>query len=445
MTVTRRALLAAFAGGASGCLLPAREPPRVHHPRGPLGALLRPTRKGPGVLVGAATIDLTPPSGAPVWLAGFGPNRPMRVLHDRIGAQCVLFDDGTRRVALVMADVIGLMQPSIRRIRALVGPAVEVAVASTHNHASPDTIGFWGPALLSAVPHRSGLDPAYLAVLERRIAQLVGRAAAAARPARLRIGEAPLEAAGLITNLRPPFTIEQSALVLEARDEETDAAIASLVHFACHVEAMGPRSHGLGAGFPALLRAQLDEATGGTTMFVNGALGGMIVPQVEDSAGEDERRQLDRRIATAGVSAAREALRTARPLPAESVRLVRKAVEIPATNALFAWLETQGIVEPRPRGPSGALITEIGRLELGRDLALALAPGEPTPQVGAALEAQLKARGFAHARVVGLADDELGYLLDPASQYDDPEFAYEVSMSAGRDVVPALLAAFAAL
>ncbi len=442
MKLTRRAILAAAASAGAGCLLPAREPPRVHHPRGPLGAIPRASRRsGAGLMVGAASVDLTPPQGARVWLAGFGPNRPMRVVHDPIGAQCLVFDDGARRVALVMADVIGLMQPTVRRIRALVGPSIEVVVASTHNHASPDTIGFWGPALLSAVPHKSGLDPDYMAVFERRIAQAIAKAAGRARPARLKLGEAPLGAQGLITNLRPPHAVEQQVLVLEARDEETDASIGTLVHFACHVEAMGPRSHGLGAGFPGILRARLDEATGGTTVFVNGALGGMVVPQVDDYDGEDARRALDRRIAEAGVAAAQDALRNARALAPERVRLVRREVEIPATNTLFAWLETQGIVEPRPRGPSGALVTEIGRLELGA-LALALVPGEATPAVGAQIEAQVRARGFAVARVVGLAGDELGYLLDPASQYDHPEFAYEVSMSAGREVVPALVAAF---
>ena len=61
------------------------------------------------------------------------------------------------------------------------------------------------------------------------------------RPARLRVGEAPLHADGLITNLRPPFVVAQSVMVLEARELDSDAAIATLVNFACHPEAMGPR------------------------------------------------------------------------------------------------------------------------------------------------------------------------------------------------------------
>lgn len=443
MTVTRRALLLGGLATATGCVLRPGHAPRVHHPRGALGPLARPARPaGAGLMVGAATIDLTPPPGAPVWLAGFGPGRAMREVQDPIGAQCLLLDDGARRVALVMVDVIGLMRPSVQRIRALVGPSVEVIVASTHNHASPDTIGFWGPAVASLVPYTSGVDRAYLAVLERRVAQVVARAAASARPARLRIGEAPLSGQGLITNLRPPHHVEQQVLVVEAREEGTDAAIATLIHFACHVEAAGPRSTALGAGFPGHLRRAFDLASGGVTVFANGALGGMVVPEVDDYASREARRALDLGIAEAAAAAAREALRTARPMAPSAVRLVRHQVELPTTNTLFAWLETQGVVEPRPRGPAGGLVTDVGHLELG-PLALVLLPGEPTPAVGARAAAVLAARGFSVVRVLGLADDELGYLLEPAAEYDHPEFGYEVSMSVGREAVPTLLAALA--
>jgi hypothetical protein len=85
-------------------------------------------------------------------------------------------------------------------------------------------------------------------------------------------------------------------------------------------------------------------------------------------------------------------------------------------------------------------LSEVGRLDIG-PASFALVPGEPTPLVGRAAEALLTARGARFSRTIGLANDELGYLLDPAKQYDDPEFAYEVSMSVGREAVPTLLEA----
>ena len=437
MSIDRRHFLSGGLFSLAGCVLPARTPPRVDHPRGPLGVIPRPT--GKGVLVGAAKIDITPPPGAQVWIAGFGPNRKMAEVQDPLSAVAICLDDGVRRVALVMVDLIGFMRPSVERVRRLVGPSVDLAIASTHNHASPDTVGFWGPAVLYAIPHRSGLDVPYLRVLERRLAQLVARAAKSARPARLRFGQTPLPPS-IAMNIRPPYQVEQTLFAIEAQERGSGAPIATFVNFACHPETLGPRSHRLSAGFPGVLRAQLDQEIGGVTVFANGSLGGMIVPNIEEDLDASERRSADIRMGTQAALATKIALKEAEELEVTRVRYARHELEVPTTNKLFQWLETQGIVEPRRRGPGDGLLSEVGRLDLG-PASFALVPGEPTPLVGRAAEALIGARGARFSRTIGLANDELGYLLDPAKQYDDPEFAYEVSMSVGREAVPALLEA----
>ncbi|MFO0723313.1 MAG: hypothetical protein U1E65_06000 [Myxococcota bacterium] len=442
MSSTRRSFLAGGALALGGCVLPARAPVRIDHPRGPLGVIPRPS--GTGLLVGAAKIDITPPPGSTVWIAGFGPNRKMAEVLDPLSAVALVIDDGVRRVGLCLVDLIGFMRPSVERVRALVGPSIDLAVASTHNHASPDTVGFWGPAVLYAIPHKSGIDPAYLRVLERRLAQVVARAAKNARPARLRFGQTPLPAE-IAMNIRPPFQVEQTLFAIEAQERNSGAPIATFVNFACHPETLGPRSHRLSAGFPGVLRARLDDEIGGVTVFANGSLGGMVVPNIEEDLDADQRRAADVRMGTAAAEATKQALRDAEEIEVQRVRYRRSVLEVPTTNALFRWLELQGIVEPRPRGPRGeGLISEVGRIDLG-PASFALVPGEATPFVGGEAEALLRRRGARFPRVIGLANDELGYLLDPAKQFDDPEFNYEVSMSVGREAVPSLLEALGRL
>ena len=75
-----------------------------------------------------------------------------------------------------------LRELAFLRVRRLVGSGIEVAVAATHNHQAPDTLGFWGKALLYTVPYRTGIDPTYLRWVERRLAFAVKRAAEGARP-----------------------------------------------------------------------------------------------------------------------------------------------------------------------------------------------------------------------------------------------------------------------
>ena len=151
---TRREFLALGALGLGGCFLEARPaagrapPARPARPRR-CASLSARARHRAGR---RRDRRFHAAPGAKVWLAGYGPNRPMKRISDPIGAQCLVVDDGARRVALVMVDVVGLMHPTFERIRKLVGPSIEVIVASTHNHASPDTIRFWGPAVMYASP-----------------------------------------------------------------------------------------------------------------------------------------------------------------------------------------------------------------------------------------------------------------------------------------------------
>lgn len=80
-------------------------------------------------------------------------------------------------------------------------------------------------------------------------------------------------------------------------------------------------------------------------------------------------------------------------------------------------------------------------------LRLAAVPGELAPTLGLPLKRALAA---ATAVIVGLADDELGYILDPADYVfpDDPREPgehYEETMSVGREAGPIVTDAIMAI
>jgi hypothetical protein len=438
---TRRALLGALGSGAAiavaGCLVPSKEAPSISHPRYPLGAI--PWRRRTGELyVGASTIDISPPAGSRFFLAGYGFQRLCREIRDPIFARTLYFDDGVHRVALVVADVVGLLLPTIERVRKLVGNDVEVAVASTHNHQSPDTMGYWGKAILYAVPHQSGVDPRYQRVFERRLAAGVALAAERARPAKLTFARAEIPA-GVVRNLRTPGVYDPAVEVIEAVAGD-GAPIATFVNFGCHPETLGDRSHRMTADFPGRLRARLDRERNTTTVFANGILGGMITPELDDHAGERERERIMERIGDTIADTALAALKDAAPIRVDRVRYKHAAVELRGDNSLYAYVERVGLVEKRARGPNGGVLSEVGRIDLG-PASWALVPGEPTPKVGLRIKAALDNE---HTAVIALANDELGYLLDP-EEYDDPKFDYEKTVSVGREIAPAIERALAAL
>ncbi len=191
------------------------------------------------------------------------------------------------------------------------------------------------------------------------------------------------------------------------------------------------------------MRTQIEAARGGTAVFANGSLGGMVTADVDEGASVSERStfvdEMGRRLAEVALSA----LEHAEPADVRQVGFRSAPVELVTDNELFQLMERIGLIEPHPRGTKGGFITEVARIDLG-PAKWALVPGEPTPMVGQRIKQGLAEAGARHPLVIGLGNDELGYILDPA-QYDDPEFAYEVSVSVGRETAPALEAALAAL
>ena len=125
---------------------------------------------------GAARTAITPPLG--VELQGHFEPRVADAVHDPLFAKALVFNDGERRIAIVIADLIALLGEQVEPAKALIAercgiPPERVLIAGTHTHSGPVTMD----VLNSAKP------AAYLATLPGLLADSVERACAALQPA----------------------------------------------------------------------------------------------------------------------------------------------------------------------------------------------------------------------------------------------------------------------
>src|SRR5688572_7254886 len=67
---------------------------------------------------GAATSNITPELGMPI-AGGFIPP-PARHVHDELHARCLVLDDGTTKVAMVVCDLTGMHRSISREARRLI-------------------------------------------------------------------------------------------------------------------------------------------------------------------------------------------------------------------------------------------------------------------------------------------------------------------------------------
>ena len=114
----------------------------------------------------------------------------------------------------------------------------------------------------------------------------------------------------------------------------------------------------------------------------------------------------------------------------------------PLTNPLYKLAFWQKVL-PDVRDWRGRVHSDISLIRIG-GLWLACVPGELFPKLGWQLKAWMLAAGAAQAGVIGLANDELGYIV-PSEDFVypwnpfNPGNHYEETNSIGKAITPAVM------
>jgi hypothetical protein len=431
---------------------------------------------------GFAEVDITPEVGGaqPVYMAGFGQNRKATKVHDPLFARAVVLEHDGRKVALASVDLVGFFNPNVLRVRQALPGFAYVLVSSTHNHEGPDTLGLWGPN-----PFQSGINKDYLKSVEEKIARAVKAADAAAGPVSAVLGNA--RAPELLHDAREPYVKHDELTAIKFLDADKKAA-GLVVQWNCHPETLGSKNTELSADYVGYTVKHLAEKHRCPVVYLTGTVGGLMTSlhvEVKDASGrvlpEDSFEKTERYGVLVG-ELADKALAGAKPVKLTPIEVRNRTVFVPLENKLYLLGRKVGVLEreafrwagdPYKADAAGAasadqplcLKTEVGWLRLG-DLEAAAIPGEiypelvldkvqdpadpgadfPTAPVEPAIYKQMRGP---HRMLIGLANDEIGYII-PKRQWDEkPPFCYNRKKpqygeenSVGPEAAPVLCSAF---
>jgi hypothetical protein len=225
------------------------------------------------------------------------------IAGDTLGAQAIVFGQGSNRVALVEIDSIGTFNADYQRIRDLVVlqrpdlRGMKIVISSNHNESAPDPVGIWGPTQFT-----TGVNHLFISWEVGRVARAIERAAGRARPARLKIGEALDPNNFLPCFSSYPYLADRHIHVLQAvQASAPHTAIATLMEYGIHDETLGfsgtppagvklkgpdaanPRGYytlALAADWIGFFRADVQRRVGGVAMDIAGPVGSVEMPVV---------------------------------------------------------------------------------------------------------------------------------------------------------------------
>ena len=429
------------------------------------------------LMAGAAKVIITPtvneedPYEDPVWIGGWDIRIAVGI-HDELYARSVVVRSKGTTLAIVAVDLIGLFYADVREIRTMVNPSLgidHIIVASTHNHEGPDTMGLWGPH-----PFISGVDPEYMMFVKEQVVSCIETAA-------LKMQEAELEVAyttvpGIMANGRDPGLVYPDLIVMRFEGGKKKT-IATVLSFAGHPEVLDgePFNYLISADYLAYVYEYIEDRLGGVAVFLNGALGGMITPDVDgvfdglETPGVPVNRtfEMAEEIGTRLASAVIEALEEAEVCKNTNIILKKTTVDIPLDNFDFRLLGsepfpailvrdmyTDGELDTSAMDisdwfglPPGTVMlplgedlrTELNVVKIG-NIEMVTVPGELLPKLGHQLTETMMTGKY--NIIIGLGNDELGYII-PFEDWDPTK--YEESMSVGRETGPIILDALQTL
>ena len=393
----------------------------------------------------------------PVWIGGFHNSRPAQGVHDDLWARVMVLDDGKTQLAIVSIDAVGFIYDDAVDIRKEVKKNIGcdyTIISSTHVHQAPDLIGIWGPSYF-----KSGVNKQYMQYVKKQTISAISTAVKNIVPAKLKIAQDLKGAIPFVVDSRDPQELDPGIRIIQALDINTEETLGSLVSWSNHPETLWSKNLLISSDFPHYFRSSIEngvfnedttlaEGIGGISVFINGAVGGLMttnpshpIPDpfnstLHEGATFKKTQAQGQQLGLLALRALRS--KDAKEISKSKISLRAKTITIPLDNTNFLLGFILGVIDHGTIGWFNVK-TEIASIEVG-PISIITIPGEIYPEIvngGVVspigqdynidpieippLRSMMKGE---YKFVFGLANDEIGYII-PKSEWDEvPPYLY---------------------
>jgi len=388
---------------------------------------------------GKAEIDLPEESGQPLYISGYNQGWEIGGVLDLCQARALWLDDGGEGVLLIGIDCIALDSGTVKTIRERLSDIADcrINIFATHTHAGPDTLGLWGPVGVN------GKNEAYMANLIDAAEQAARQAVSGKKEGTLHFGKALTQY--MLRDSRYPEVADEHLYQLRFAASDGSSGVRMLFYCA-HAESLRGNNRLVSRDYAGLLCDQVSAATGDDAIFMPGAVGGLLMTKEFVSASYPEGAKENLQITADRLTEYALSITEEREI-APDMSFAGVSFSVPLDNPVFALYKFLGIlnndsIEARSIGAESAtgycVRSELAVLRLG-DITVALLPGELFPELayGGAygqmnpdgenpepLKEIAQRYGAGELLIIGLCNDELGYIVPPSDFMLNEEAPY---------------------
>ena len=382
---------------------------------------------------------------------------------DDLCVRAVVLDDNSGRGAAAFAwiDGIGFMNADIKDVREKLaditgnGKLISVDVGSTHDHSAIDTQGLWGN-----IP-KSGRNQEY-------IDSVIQKTADAIREAYNNRSEGTLyysskACPSMFYDGRNPYSIDDKIHLFRFVPNTEGKKEIYITNFGAHPINLGWSNTEISGDYPYYIEKEVTTEKNADFIFIQGAIGGAIHADMGPQNGIPENLTSFEKMKEYSNIVADILYELAEKGEAvEPILNVKHAqVDFEVNNFIFLLVASADLCNVTPFKEDGKvyLSSEIGYVEIGKNIKIVEAPGEALPELiyGGFYSADEAYNGTEYpyegiatcfdeddeVLVFGLCNDAVGYIV-PDNDYSSSgdEGHYEETVSTGSKSATAFSKAF---
>lgn len=321
-------------------------------------------------------------------------------VRDPIHTRAIVLDDGSKKIALISVEVIGLLSDFTSKVREKLSaygfPTKNVYIFSTHTHAGPDTMGLWGPLI-----GISGINKKYMFFLMDKIIEAVLEAENNLRECNIyySINDLP----NLVENYREEKEINSHLKLLKFKSDAE--LIATLWTYSAQPEITTRENTLISGDYPGLVSQMIENEYGGISLFALGLCGAQS-PIYCEMGYEQIKKFAEEIFANIQTIYEKEELVELSPIEIRS-----REIEIPLENGDFELLFKLGIFNRDYK--NGMVKTTISKVRIG-NLDFINIPGEPFPSLFSKI---IESRKENKIIFISHSNDSIGYFI-PIGKYN---------------------------
>ena len=382
---------------------------------------------------------------------------------DDLCVRAVVLDDNSGRGAAAFAwiDGIGFMNADIKVIREKLsditgnGKLISIDVGSTHNHSAIDTQGLWGN-----IP-KSGRNQKYIDSVTQKTADAIREAYNNRSEGNLYYSSKACPQ--MFYDGRDPYSIDDKIHLFRFVPNAEDKKEIYIANFGAHPINLGWSNTKLSGDFPYYIEQAVISEKNADFIFVQGAIGGAIHSDMgvqngipEDLTSFEKMNEYSRIVAGVLYELAEKAEKV------DPILNIRHAqIDFEINNFVFLLAASADLCNVKAFKENGKiyLTSEIGYVEIGKNVKILEAPGEAMPELiyGGFYSADEAFTGTEYpyegiatrfgetdeVLVFGLCNDAVGYIV-PDNDYSSSgaEGHYEETVSTGSKSGTAFSEAF---